>query len=72
MTDISNFLRSQPRPLFAGFGRIASAFQGMIDGYSAYRIYTDLSAMSDGQLKAKGLDRADLARIAMNGARANG
>jgi hypothetical protein len=39
--------------------------QGMMSGFEAYKVYTALDAMSDSQLKAKGMDRAELPAIAM-------
>lgn len=59
-------------------GRIAEALApgrfrfdplGIVSGYKAYVIYTELSARSDAELARLGLDRADLARVAMDAAR---
>ncbi|MFT7106144.1 MAG: hypothetical protein ACJAVT_000661 [Yoonia sp.] len=48
-----------------GFGRVRANLQGMMSGFEAYKVYTALDAMSDSQLKAKGMDRAELPAIAM-------
>jgi len=48
-----------------GFGRLRASWQGMMSGLQAYRVYSDLEAMSDAQLDSKGLDRSDLPALAM-------
>lgn len=45
--------------------RIARSFQGMFDGYAAYRRYVALSGMSESALASIGLTRLDVARAAM-------
>ena len=39
-------------------------FAGLASGFRAYRVYSDLSARSDGDLRRMGLSRADLPRVA--------
>ena len=56
---------ASPNFVVFGFRRLRAAFQGMTSGYQAYRVYTDLDAMTDAQLEAKGISRADLPGLAM-------
>ncbi|MBD3677917.1 MAG: hypothetical protein HUJ27_05870 [Rhodobacteraceae bacterium] len=39
---------------------------GLVSGYRAYAIFTELNAKSDAELAALGLKRQDVARVAMN------
>jgi len=40
-------------------------FYGLLSGLRAYRVYTALESRSDPELRAMGLTRADLPRVAM-------
>ena len=43
---------------------------GFIAGWRAFTAFNDLNALSDGELKARGLTRADLPRVALAAMRA--
>ena len=68
MNDITatrGSFEASPNFVAFGFSRLRAAFRGMTSGYQAYRVYMDLNAMSDAQLEAKGISRADLPALAM-------
>jgi hypothetical protein len=46
-------------------GGVVAFWNGLMSGYKAYQLYTDLDGQSDAQLKANGVSRVDLPRIAM-------
>lgn len=48
-----------------GLDRLRASARGMVSGYRAYQIYTGLDRMSDNQLRAMGLERAELPGLAM-------
>ena len=52
--------RSARKPRFDPFG--------LISGFKAFLVYSDLSDRSDAQLAAMGIDRADIVQIAMTDA----
>ena len=39
---------------------------GLLSGYRAYRVYSALESRSDAELRAMGLSRRDLPRVAMD------
>jgi hypothetical protein len=51
----------------AGRARAVDPF-GIVSGFRAYRIYSDLDAKSDRELARIGLDRATIARAAIDAA----
>ncbi len=62
------------KPLTPSLSEIANAiapkgglkdFFGLLSGLRAYRVYTALESRSDPELRAMGLTRADLPRVAM-------
>lgn len=65
ITAIRGSFEASPNFVAFGLSRLHAAFQGMTSGYQAYRVYTDLDAMTDVQLAAKGINRADLPGLAM-------
>ncbi|WP_299757681.1 hypothetical protein [uncultured Boseongicola sp.] len=48
-----------------GLDHLRASVRGMVSGYKAYQVYTRLDGMSDNQLKASGLERAELPSVAM-------
>ena len=65
ITATSGSFEASPNFVAFGFSRLRAAFQGMTSGYQAYCVYADLDAMTDVQLEAKGISRADLPGLAM-------
>jgi len=48
-----------------GWDHLRASIHGMVSGYKAYQVYIRLDGMSDNQLKARGLQRAELPNVAM-------